>query len=226
MSKLRTFFFFLTGTFSLSFSKAFLSGLKLLRVLDLEKVPITKLPDEAVYLFNLRYLNLRRTPIKELPKSIGRLRNLQTLDIKDTNIEALPRGISKLINLRHLIMYRYTGVHRGFRYINETKAPSNVCKLKKLQVLACVESEGNIVRLVRNMTQLTRIGITNVKERDETDLRVSIQKMKLLSFLSLIVSDEEEFLRINALPSPPSSPSKSYLGWQTGTGSTLVLFTS
>lgn len=93
------------------------SGLKLLRVLDLEYAPIDKLPHELVYLFNLRYLNLRGTQIKKLAKSIGRLRKLETLDIMGTNIETLPRGISKLINLRHLIMYHFTNdnpQHRPF----------------------------------------------------------------------------------------------------------------
>lgn len=116
MSQLRSFL-----VFSSSCSEILPSGLKLLRVLDLERSPITKLPDDIVYLFNLRFLNLRKTAIKELPKSIGRLHNLQSLDIRDSNIKAIPRGISKLLNLRHLIMYHYTGLHMGFRYIEGTK---------------------------------------------------------------------------------------------------------
>ncbi|PRQ47622.1 putative P-loop containing nucleoside triphosphate hydrolase, leucine-rich repeat domain, L [Rosa chinensis] len=196
MSHLRSFLVFVTNRISSSVSEILPSGLKLLRILDLERSRlITKLlPDEVVYLFNLRYLNLRKTPIKELPKSIGRLHNLQTLDIRDSNIKALPRGITKLLNLRHLIMYRYTGVHMGFRYIEGTKGPSGICKLKNLQVLACVELEGNVIRLVRNMTQLTKLGITNVKERDEIDLCASFQKMELLQDLFLMVPDEEECL--------------------------------
>ncbi|PRQ47615.1 putative P-loop containing nucleoside triphosphate hydrolase, leucine-rich repeat domain, L [Rosa chinensis] len=204
MSHLRSFLVFVTNRISSSVSEILPSGLKLLRILDLERSPVTKLPDEVVYLFNLRYLNLRKTPIKELPKSIGRLHNLQTLDIRDSNIKALPRGITKLLNLRHLIMYRYTGVHKGFRYIEGTKGPSGICKLKNLQVLACVESEGNVIRLVGNMTQLTKLGITNVKERDEIDLCASIQKMELLQDLFLMVPDEEECLRLDALTAPPA----------------------
>ncbi|KAM1381567.1 hypothetical protein ACFX13_034693 [Malus domestica] len=203
MSQLRSFLVFVTDTASLSFSNTLPSGFKLLRVLDLEYVPIDILPKEVVYLFNLRYLNLRATPIKKLPESIGKLHNLQTLDIRNTKIEALPSGISKLKNLCHLIMYRYTREHKGFRYVNGTRAPANICTFKKLQVLTCVELEGNIVRLVGNMTQLTRIGITNVKERDEKDLCASIQKMKLLHYLFLMASDKEEALQVNALRSPP-----------------------
>lgn len=84
-----------TGIFSFSSSSTLPSGFKLLRVLELEKVAIDKLPGELVYLFNVKYLNLRGTSIKELPKSIGQLCNLQFLDIKDTKIERLPRRIAK-----------------------------------------------------------------------------------------------------------------------------------
>ncbi|CAL9019803.1 unnamed protein product [Prunus brigantina] len=203
MAQLRSFLMFVTDVSSSSSSNSLPSGCKLLRVLDLQYVPIDILPKELPYLFNLRYLNLRGTPVKKLPESIGMLSNLQTLDIRDSKIEVLPNGIAKLQNLRHLIMYRRTEEHRGFRYVIGTRSPSNICMLKKLQVLACVELERKIVRLVGNMTQLRRIGITNVKERDEMDLCASIRKMKQLHYLFLMTSDEEEVLQTNTLCSPP-----------------------
>lgn len=63
MSQLRSFLVFVTDTASFSFSNTLPSGFKLLRVLDLEYVPIDILPKEVVYMFNLRYLNLGATPI-------------------------------------------------------------------------------------------------------------------------------------------------------------------
>ncbi|KAB2633222.1 disease resistance protein RPM1-like [Pyrus ussuriensis x Pyrus communis] len=179
------------------------SGLKLLRVLDMQDAPIDRFPGELVYLFNLRYLNLKRTLIDELPESIGRLRNLQTLNICQSKIRALPKAISKLVNLCHLIMYCYTGDWAAFRNFNGTKTASNLSKLQKLQVLHSVESEGKIIKVIRNMTQLTSLGITNVKASDEMDLCDSLQKLELLHTLLLKASDEEEFLRVNALRSPP-----------------------
>ncbi|BFG35588.1 hypothetical protein CerSpe_218620 [Prunus speciosa] len=134
----------------------------------------------------------------ELPESIGQLGNLQTLDIKGTKIEALPRGISKLLNLRHLLVGRSI-----YGKIIGVRIPSSISKMKKLQYLVCIKSEGNIIRLIGNMTQLSALGITNVKERDEEDLCASIQEMKVLSYLSLFVADGEEFLRVDVLSSPP-----------------------
>ncbi|XP_050152668.1 disease resistance protein RPM1-like [Malus sylvestris] len=196
MSELRSFLVF--GAL-----KKLPSGFKLLRVLDLEGAPIDRFPDELVYLFNLRYLNLKGTLIEELPESIGRLRNLQTLNIRDSKIKALPKAICKLVNLRHLIMHRYTGDHYSFIYVNGTKPASDLSKLQKLQFLRCVESEGKIIKGIRNMTQLTNLGITNVKASDEMDLCDSLQKLELLHSLILMASDEEEFLRVNALRLPP-----------------------
>ncbi|KAM1788763.1 hypothetical protein ACFX11_039004 [Malus domestica] len=170
---------------------------------DVQDAPIDRFPDELVYLSNLRYLNLKRTLIDELPESIGRLRNLQTLNICHSKIKALPKAISKLVNLHHLIMYCYTGDWAAFRTLNGTKAASDLSKLQRLQVLSAVESEGKFIKGIRNMTQLTSLGITNVKASDEMDLCDSLQKLELLHDLVLMAIDEEEFLRVNALRSPP-----------------------
>ncbi|KAH0996067.1 hypothetical protein GBA52_019931 [Prunus armeniaca] len=199
ISRLRSFLVFATGVSSFSFSNKLPFDLKLLKVLDLKDVPLDNLPDNLMSLFNLKYLNLNGTLIKELPDSIGQLRNLQTLNIMGTKMEALPRGISTLLNLRHLL------VGGGFisGKIFGLRIPSSIGKMKKLQSLAYIESEGNIIRLIGSMTQLTFLGITNVKERDEEDLCASIQEMKVLSRLYLTVADGEEFLRVEALSSPP-----------------------
>ncbi|XP_028059050.1 disease resistance protein RPM1-like [Camellia sinensis] len=180
-------------------------GLRLLKVFDLQDVPIEKLPNELVDLFNLRYLNLKRTKVKELPKSIGRLCNLETLDIRDSKIQVLPTGITRLKKLRHLIMYRYNkhGDGNQFDYVYGTAAPANICKLTNLQVLACVEAESDLMKRVRNMTQLKRIGITKLREADEVDLCIAIQKVNLLHYLFVMVSDENECLQMDKLSSAP-----------------------
>ncbi|XP_062016616.1 disease resistance protein RPM1-like [Rosa rugosa] len=198
MSNIRSLLVFATDMSSLTFSNTLVSHFKLLRTLDLEHVQIDKLPGAVVYLFNLRYLNLMGTLIEKLPESIGRLRNLQFLNLRRTKIESLPQGIAKLLNLRHLIMFRYSGKYLDFRLVRGTRAPPNICKLQKLQCLSIIESEGDTIRLIGNMTQLRSIGISNVKERDEIDLWVSIKKLTPLQSMVLIASDEEEILPVKA----------------------------
>ncbi|XP_050383195.1 disease resistance protein RPM1-like [Argentina anserina] len=198
-----------TGTSQLRSILVFVKDTKLpshcrfLRVLDLEKTSITKLPENLGYFFNLRYLNLKGTHIKELPKSIGKLLNLQTLDMRGSKIEGLPKGIAKLVNLRHLIIYRFTGDDVGFQYLKGTRVPVDVSKLSKLQVLTCVEAEGGTISQVGCMTQLVRLGITNVKESDSMNLCNNIQKLRLLDWILLNASDEEEILLTDAISSPP-----------------------
>ncbi|CBI38084.3 unnamed protein product, partial [Vitis vinifera] len=92
--------------FSVCFQENILRSLhrrvKLLTVLDLERMPINTIPEGIGELIHLKYLCLRRTRIKRLPSSIGRLTNLQTLDFQSTFIEIIPSTIWKLHHLRHL----------------------------------------------------------------------------------------------------------------------------
>ncbi|KAK2997691.1 hypothetical protein RJ639_025936 [Escallonia herrerae] len=168
-----------------------------------ESVPIETLSDEAGDLFNLSYLNLKGTKLKELPKSIGRLWNLQTLDIRDTKIEVVPDGIGKLQKLQNLLAYRDNPNVDDFCFISGIKFPSSICKLKSLNVFDCVTAEPNLLKQLRNITQLISFGITNVRKDDGRDLCISLQSMCLLRNLFVMVTDEEEYIEIN---SPASSP--------------------
>ena len=187
------------------------SGTKMLKVLDLEDAPIDELPNELFKLFNLRYLNLRGTLVKKLPKSIGRLINLQTLDIMNSKIEALPCEIVRLQNLRHLIVHHFTGNWNDFRYVFGVQTPPNICRLNNLQVVTYLEAKGDLIKQIRSMTQLTSIGISNVKATDEMELCVSIQNMIFLRSLSIKVTNEDETLRMDALSSPPPNLQKIFL---------------
>uniref|UniRef100_A0A2N9GRE3 Uncharacterized protein n=1 Tax=Fagus sylvatica TaxID=28930 RepID=A0A2N9GRE3_FAGSY len=205
MSNLRSFLVFNKSL------KTLPSRNKMLRVLDLEDAPINELPDELFNLFNLRYLSFRGTLIKELPNSIGRLLNLQTLDIKNTQIKVLPHGIGKLKNLRHLTMFGYTGNWNDFKRSSGMQAPSNICKLTNLQCLSTIEVKDNLITQIRSMTQLTSISISNVKATDEIDLCESIQNLRLLRTLFIMVTNEEETLRMDALLSPPPNLRRLHL---------------
>lgn len=69
MSQLRSLLVFAADKLSPSL-KTLLSGFRLLSVLDMEGIPIVKLPDELTDFFSLRYLNLRGANLKELPDFI------------------------------------------------------------------------------------------------------------------------------------------------------------
>ncbi|XP_042378558.1 putative disease resistance RPP13-like protein 1 isoform X1 [Zingiber officinale] len=82
-----------------------LRALPCLRVLDLTKTSIEKIPDCIGDLLHLRYLDLDGTNISEIPTSIGNLVNLQSLNISECEfLERLPVSITKLHNLRWLDM--------------------------------------------------------------------------------------------------------------------------
>lgn len=204
MSRLRSLFVFPSKIDSPPSVYSLPPGFRLLRVIDVEYVPICKLPDEVGNLFNLRYLNLKGTWIQELPKSIGRLHNLQTLNVYQTKVKALPSGVANLRNLRYLIVCQYNlELVDDFNYVNGSWAPSDMSNLKSLQVLHFVKVNGASARHVEKLTQLTCMGLIKEREVDERVLCSSIEKLSLLSHLALMASSEEEFLHLDSLSSPP-----------------------
>ncbi|KAL4353843.1 hypothetical protein GQ457_06G000940 [Hibiscus cannabinus] len=152
LSRIRSLFVFVVNETSKSSFNRLPSGFKLMRVLDLEDIPINELPDELVNLFNLRYLNLSRTLVKELPRSIGKLYNLQSLVMKETQIKELPAGILKLKNLRHLIAYCYNVNIMELDIFVGIIVPSNICFLSNLLVLMVVEARGDFIKQLSKMT--------------------------------------------------------------------------
>ncbi|PON72474.1 NB-ARC domain, LRR domain containing protein [Parasponia andersonii] len=204
ISGLRSFFVFPTqiGSSSSVFSVPF--GFRLLRVLDMEYVPIYNLPSDVGNLFNLRYLNLKGTKIQRLPKSIGRLHNLQTLNLYQTRVKKLPSEITNLRNLRYLISCYYDPeLIDSFHYASCTEIASDTTKLQKLQVLHFVKVNGPVIGCLRNLTQLTCMGIAKTREVDETALCSSIEKLNQLCHLSIMASSEDDILHMEALSSAP-----------------------
>ena len=78
----------------------------------------------------------------------------------------------------------------------------NIRSLKNLQSIGIVEANGDFIRQIQCMVQLNSIGISNVKEGEEKNLCVSIENMRLLKVLTIMVTNEEETLRMDALSSP------------------------
>ncbi|XP_058112906.1 disease resistance protein RPM1-like [Magnolia sinica] len=214
MTHLRSLMVF-DGNMSLSSSLSTMaSSFRLLRVLNLERVPIESIPDEVTNMFNLRYLNLRETKVRELPESLWKPQNLQTLDVRNTGLERLPSGIVKLCKLRHLFINQMTNVSRNsVNFFRSIPVPIRICNLTSLQTLSAIEDrEGEIVRKVGNLTQLRSLGISKVREIDGAELCNSIGKMKHLLKLRVTATREEETLELEALsPNPPPLLHKLFL---------------
>uniref|UniRef100_A0A2N9E741 Rx N-terminal domain-containing protein n=1 Tax=Fagus sylvatica TaxID=28930 RepID=A0A2N9E741_FAGSY len=200
---LRSFFVFKTDMCTSFSLDAVLSKFKLLRVLNLQGVPVEKIPSKLGRLFNLRYLNLRDTKISKLPKSIERLWNLQTLDVRNTNVRRLPSGISKLTSLRHLYMYCNNGQNsKASNIANNIQAPAGIWDIRCLQTLTCIDAEEELIQQVGNLTELRRLEITKLRSVQGPKLCTSIQKMKNLLCLGVTATNEEE-LQLEALSLPP-----------------------
>ncbi|XP_048442115.1 putative disease resistance protein RGA4 isoform X2 [Pyrus x bretschneideri] len=100
-----------------AFYTTIVSNFKLLRMLSLNTLGITTLPNCLRKMKHLRYLDLSENPMERLPDWIVGLSNLETLDLSwCESLVELPRDIKKMINLRHLILegcWKVTGMPRG-----------------------------------------------------------------------------------------------------------------
>ncbi|XP_027169359.1 putative disease resistance protein At1g50180 [Coffea eugenioides] len=164
--------------FNLSFAR-----FKLLRVLDLQNMNTSYLPEEIGELCLLMYLCLRRTRIKRLPLSLGCLQNLQTLDIYIVvSVVEVPNVLWKLKNLRHL-------------YIRETikHVPLKFDTLKNLQTLCDVYLDTLIGNKMMLLTSMRKLGVWIERSSRIDELFSSIAKLENLVHLELVRYGEEGF---------------------------------
>lgn len=198
MLHLRSFILFDTISFPLKFS------FKLLRVLDMQDIPLESLPHEVFNLFNLHYLGLRNTKIRKISKSIKRLINLQTLDLAYTKVRKLPDGITELQKLRHLFVHTIGDqTHKSFSFFSGFPAPRRIWHLKNLQTLQGVEASNMIVRNLKKMPQLRTFRIMKVRGIHCMDLSAAIRKMNRLQRLDIVAADEKEALNLGDMSVPP-----------------------
>ncbi|KAF2297012.1 hypothetical protein GH714_014662 [Hevea brasiliensis] len=122
-------------------------------------------------IFNHMVLEPERDSSSRASKSVGKLRNLEMLNIRNTNIKELPSEAVELQNLRLLKMSsEWIGDIHNFEFATGVKVPFEISKLRKLQAVAHIKAEGEIVRQLGNMTQLNKMGIVNLKEADEQNI--------------------------------------------------------
>ncbi|XP_072979441.1 disease resistance protein RPM1-like isoform X2 [Typha angustifolia] len=156
-----------------------------LMLLDLDGAALKTLPDVIVDLFNLRYLSLRNSKVESLPKSIEKLSNLETLDLYGSMIKELPHGIVKLEKLRYLNVME---VKDGSGTSTPLEAPKGLWNIKVLQTLKGVKASRDLVKGLKNLTQLRSLAIFELKDYHFMHLSASLSQMRLLSRLVLFIN--------------------------------------
>ncbi|KAI4345855.1 hypothetical protein L6164_012944 [Bauhinia variegata] len=154
------------------------SSLKLVRVLELQDMPIDALPDSLGKLFLMRYLGLRRTKLVELPNSLDNLKDLQTLDVRDTMVRSLPENLEQLTELRHLLL----ALSFDDKVVN---LPVVIADFKQLQSLAGVELTECIAKSLLELPQLQKLSVGKVKSDMLELFAKSINQMVHLRSLSI-----------------------------------------
>lgn len=191
------------------------NGLKWLRVLDLQDAPLEAFPVEIVNLYLLKYLSLKNTKVKNIPGSIKKLQYLETLNLKQTYVTELPAEIAELKRLRHLLVYRYEIESYAYfhsRHGFKVAAPiGNMLSLQKLCFIEVDQGSGALMVELGKLTQLRRLGIRKMRQKDGAALCSSIEKMINLRSLSITAIDEDEIIDIHDISKPPQYLQQLYL---------------
>ncbi|KAM0002955.1 putative P-loop containing nucleoside triphosphate hydrolase, leucine-rich repeat domain superfamily [Helianthus debilis subsp. tardiflorus] len=164
-----------------SFEKLYLSNkilvdllpkLPMLRVLSLNNLCISEVPETIGSLKHLRYLNLSQNPITHLPESVGNLYNLQTLFLSDCpHLIKLPNNFSKLKNLRHLDIDRTPLLNKFPLWISQSKS------LQTLTKIIVGGDNGLAITKIKDLTDFQ--GSICIKGLDKVEMAMHAQEANL-----------------------------------------------
>ncbi|CAL4990320.1 unnamed protein product [Urochloa decumbens] len=151
---------------------------QLLKVLDLQGCKGLKkkhMKNICKILLLLKFLSLRGTDVVELPKQIEKLQRLETLDIRQTMVQKLPTTFFMLQMLRHLL----AGHKEPSDHNLQVHLPRGIQRMKKLQVLSCVEVSNNDDYLhdLGHLLQLRKLGVILQDEKGLSLLFQQIEKL-------------------------------------------------
>ncbi|KAL7109876.1 hypothetical protein ACP275_06G202800 [Erythranthe tilingii] len=127
---------------------SYLKSFELLKLLDVEDLPLKSVPDTIGLLISLRYLGLRNTKIKSLPESLGRLKNLEVLDITKVRKVEVDDVLWEMESLRHVY-----GENIYSEYLLKTHT------LKNLQTLGYIYVENLIPAHLIKMNSLSKLSL-------------------------------------------------------------------
>ncbi|KAJ6791734.1 putative disease resistance protein RGA4 [Iris pallida] len=173
-----------------------IKNLSCLRVLEIRRSSIERLPVSIDKLIHLRYLSVSQSPIREIPESIGNLQVLQYFILKKCkNLHNLPDSITSLRNLRCIDLSR-TRIHN---------IPAGIERLKLLTKLSgFVVSSGNdsesycTLKELSSLSQLKSLSVYNL-EKATSKAEASTVALRTKSRLT----------RLELHCTPPSSSSRS-----------------
>ncbi|KEH32976.1 disease resistance protein (CC-NBS-LRR class) family protein [Medicago truncatula] len=207
-SGIRAIFVFDKGEFPKQFIDGLSAKFKLLKVLDFENSLLNCIPDNLGNLYLLRYLNLSHTKVTVLPRSIGNLVNLETLDLRQTKVHELPKEINMLTKLRLLPVYyrKYEGHYSILNFTDGVKMQEGIGCLISLQKLYFLEADHDgidLIRELKRLTQLRKLGIRCVQQQHGNELCDAVQEMKHLESLNITVKNENDILDLDFVSTDP-----------------------
>ncbi|XP_062119398.1 disease resistance protein RPM1-like [Humulus lupulus] len=184
----------------------FLGKFRLLKVLDLQQVPVQNLTKYVGSFILLKCLNMRYTCIETVPDSIQKLVHLETLDLKYTLVKELPKWIHKLQKLRHLLVSRRSSTiicgEPQAIYVSNSGIGS-ISSLQKVSLIAVENVE--VIKQLGRLKQLRKVGLANHHEKNGRELCESIQKMEKLCKIKVRAATAEKFLDLDHMIEPPTS---------------------
>jgi disease resistance protein RPM1 len=155
-------------------------------------------------LFNLRFLGLRKTGIEILPEAVGRLQNIEVLDAFGTALLSVPKDVAKLKKIRCL--YACTLLIEGtLKLYRGIEVPRGIGNLTGLHALQDVKASlDTLLCEVAALTELRTFSVSDVKIEQSSNLCRAIMNMRHLVHLSIVASNENEILPLEALSLPPT----------------------
>ncbi|KAL8537958.1 hypothetical protein ACS0TY_000050 [Phlomoides rotata] len=165
------------------------AAFKLLRVLDVKPIKLTKIPSDLYHLVHLRYITLSFN-LRTLPAAFSKLWNMQTLIIHTTSHTLDIRAdIWKLIHLRYL------KTNASATLPKVTKSSKEGEKLQTLGTISPQNCTEEVFDRARNLKKLGIRGRLSLLLDGETGSFDSLERLSSLENMKLIN---------DVFPSPPS----------------------
>lgn len=196
--------------------------LTLVRYLSLRDTKVKAINDRSIKKLGcLETLDLKQTNVTELPKKIWRLKKLRHLlagrktanNFADSDSVQGVKGIENLTNLQKLSFEKTVKIFADFDSVQGVKVFEGVQKTD-LQTLSRIDAgqNGKIIKELKHLSQLKKLGLTGLKKEFGRDLCESIKQMRHLTTLDLCASTKEDYLELGDLDAePPLSLQRLYL---------------